>query len=410
MLSNSVQQSREFFIALQPIYDENLDTYAYELLFRSSEENRADVNCGDYATSQVIVTAFMDIGLDKLVGDKLAFINFTHGFLTGKHSIPFAKEKIVLEVLENVEIDSALIDAVTDLRKQGYNIALDDFEYEDSKISLIEQSHIIKVDIMHTDKEKLSRIVEKLASFEKILLAEKIETEEEFEFCKSLGFKYFQGYFLSKPKIVKYTTLVPNNILLLQILAKTQDPKVEFDELEEVISRDVGISYKLLRLINSAQFNLSRNVESLHQALVFLGIHEIKNWVSLIALSHIEGSPQELINMSMTRARMCKLLAEKANYENADVFFTMGMFSLLDVLMKKPLQDLLNALPFSGEFNKALLEHEGPMGKALGCAIAQEQGDWSQIQFDKLTLVEINGIYIDALQWSREICKQQLVV
>jgi len=406
MLSEPAEKTPEVFIARQPIYNANLETYAYELLFRSSDENEAIIEDGDYATSQVIVTAFMEIGLEKLVRGKVVFINFTQGFLTGAHDIPFSKEKIVLEILEDVVIDTELIDAVIELSKQGYVIALDDFEYDDSKIPLIEQCDIIKVDVLKIGIDVLPAVVEKLLPFKKILLAEKVETEEEFEICKQLGFKYFQGYFLSKPKVVKYTTLAPNNILLLQIMAKTQEPDVEFDELNELISRDVGISYKLLRLINSAQFNLSREVESLNQALVFLGMQEIKTWISLVALANIESTPQELTIMSMTRARMCKLLAEKSNYKNADVFFTIGMFSLIDVMMKKPLPDLLKLLPFSDDFNKALLEHKGPMGIALDCTIAQEQGDWGQVKFEKLTLVEINEIYLGALEWSRKVCKQ----
>jgi len=407
MLSSTVQQAPEIVIARQPIYDVSLNTYAYELLYRSSDENVATIVDGDHATSRVIVSAFMELGLDALVGEKLAFINFTQGFLCGKYEIPFSREKVVLEVLENVDINSSLINNVKELRKQGYLIALDDFEFEESKTELIELSHIIKIDVKQIGLEKLPDVVRQIAPFGKILLAEKVETEEEFEFCKGLGFKYFQGYFLSKPIVVKHKTLAPNNTLLLQILAKTQDPVVEFGELEELISRDVGISYKLLRLINSAQYNLSTQVESLHQALVLLGMKEIKTWVSIVALSNTEDStPQELTVMSMTRAKMCQLLAEKTQYKSSDVFFTAGMFSLLDILMKNPLQDLLNALPFSDEFNKALLEHKGPMGVALDCTIAQEQGDWNQVKFENLALADINEIYVDALKWGREVCKQ----
>ena len=405
-MSSEPENTPQIFIARQPIYDEYMNTYAYELLFRNSDANFANIEDGDKATSSVIVSAFMEIGLERLIGDKFGFINLTHGFLTGEHSIPFDKEKIILEVLEDVNVNNQLVSAVAKLRRKGYTIALDDFEYNESKADLVKQCNIIKIDLKQTTIDKLSAVVEQLKPFDKILLAEKVETEEEVEFCKNLGFKYFQGYFLSKPKVVKNATLPANKLVLLQLLAKTQNPGAEFDELESLINHDAGISYKFLKLINSAKFNLSKKVESLHQALVLLGLREIKTWIALVALSDIDIVPKEITTMTMVRARVCLGLAEKAGCDDPDIFFTIGMFSLLDVLMKTPMEVLLDALSFSETFNSALLLHDGIMGEALDCAIACEQGDWSKITFDKLTAVEINDVFVEAVEWSNEVCTQ----
>ena len=350
----------------------------------------------------------MEIGLKLLVGDKPAFINLPHRFIKEKHSIPFAKDKFILQILADSQMSADLLSAINDLRQNNFTIALDDLECHDSKKALIDQCEIIKVDIKNTAEESLSSQVKRLKAFGKPLLAKKVDSQVDFEQCKKLGFSYFQGSFLSEPKVVKYKTLPLNKTLLLEILAKTQDPDVEFSELEELISKDVGISFKFLRLINSANFGLSKKVESLHQALMLLGLKEIKSWVSLVALSNIDSVPQELTSMSIMRARMCKRLAEKAGYENADAYFTIGMFSLIDAIMSKTMKSILQSLPFPEEINDALLFQKGKMGAALDCAIAHEQGDWNMIRFANLTAAEISEIYIETLEWCRGI-RSQLV-
>ena len=409
MLLQTPEKAPEISVTRQPIYNINEETFAYELLFRHCDAEFSSIDDSDPASSQIIANVFMEIGLKLLVGDKPAFINLPHQFLKERHSIPFAKDKFILEILADSEIDDNLLKAVSDLQELGFTIALDDLSYESSygknKKSIIEQCELIKINITSISREELSDQVIQLKPFGKPLLAKSVETQEDFEFCKNLGFTYFQGNFLSEPKIVKYKTLPSNKLLLLQILGKVQNPDIDLVELEELISHDVGISFKLLRLINSANFGLSRKVESLHQAMLLLGMKEIKSWVSLVALSNIDSVPQQLTEMSMIRARMCKLLAEKSDLKNPDIFFTIGMFSLLDALMSKSMKSILKSLPFSDEINEALLFHKGPMGEALDCVIAHEQGEWNMIRFGSLTAAEINDIYIDTLEWYRGISK-----
>jgi EAL and modified HD-GYP domain-containing signal transduction protein len=408
MLLQRPENAPEISVTRQPIYNENEDTFAYELLFRKSDAEFSSIDDSDPESSQIIANVFMEIGLKLLVGDKPAFINLPHSFIKEKHSIPFAKDKFILQILADSKMDVDLLNAINGLRQNNFTIALDDLEYSDAKKGLIDQCEIIKVDIKNTEEESLSSQVKRLKTFGKPLLAKKVDCQADFEQCKKLGFSYFQGSFLSEPKVVKYKTLPLNKTLLLEILAKTQDPDVEFSELEELISRDVGISFKFLRLINSANFGLSKKVESLHQALMLLGLKEIKSWVSLVALSNIDSVPQELTDMSIMRARMCKRLAEKAGYENADAYFTIGMFSLIDAIMSKTMKSILKSLPFPDEVNDALLFQNGEMGAALDCAIAHEQGDWNMIKFANLTAAEINEIYIETLEWCRGV-KSQLV-
>lgn len=406
MLLSPSESAPEISITRQPIYDKNEDTFAYELQFRNSDAEFSSIDDTDPESSQIIANVFMEIGLKLLVGDKPAFINLPHNFLKERQSIPFAKDKFILEIVADKTIDTDLLGAITDLRQQGFTIALEDPELNDANTAVIEQCKLIKLDLTKNNREKLSGLVSQLKSFSKPLLAHKVNSQDDFEFCKGLGFTYFQGSFLNQPKVVKYKTLPLNKMLLLQILAKTQDPDVEFSELEELIGQDVGISFKFLRLINSANFGLSKKVESLHQALMLLGLKEIKSWVSLVALSNIDSVPQELTDMSITRARLCKRLAEKAGCSNPDAYFTIGMFSLLDAIMSKSMKSILKSLPFSEEINQALISHKGQMGEALDCAIAHEQSDWNMIKFANLTPAEINEIYIETLEWCRGIRSQ----
>ena len=414
MLLNSNNNLPEIYISRQTVYDVDQEVFAYELLFQENPETAAINNAddsssgevSDQATSQAVLNVFMEIGLNHLFGDKLAFINLAHSFLTENHAIPFPKDKFILVIKDGGKITPELMEAIPVLRQQGYTIVVDDFVYDDSKLKLIENCNLIRFDFLSISQDGLKEMVSILKPYEVELLVKNVDSQEDFEICKNLGVHYFQGSFLCEPKVVRYKTLSTNAALLLQILAKTQDPEVNFDELEELFSQDVGISYKLLRLINSANFGLSKKVDSIHQAIMLLGMKEIKSWIAMVALSNIDSAPQELTNMSMARAMMCRRLAEKAGCENVDSYFTIGMFSLLDALMGRPMEKLLAGLPFSEEFNLALTAHKGPMGEALDCAIASEQGDWNQIKFDKLSSLEINEIYLGVLEWSRGVSQQ----
>lgn len=406
MLLKPSGDAPEISITRQPIYDENEDTFAYELQFRNSDAEFSSIDDSNPESSQIIANVFMEIGLKLLVGDKPALINLPLNFLKERQSIPFAKDKFILEILADKKIDDDLLSAISDLHEQGFTTALKNLIPSDTNSSLIKQCGLIKIDITSRNQDELSSTCDRLKSLGKPLLANKVDSHDDFELCKKLGFTYFQGSFLNQPKVVKYKTLPLNKMLLLQILAKTQDPDAEFSELEELIGQDVGISFKFLRLINSANFGLSKKVESLHQALMLLGLREIKSWVSLVALSNIDSVPQELTDMSMTRARLCRQLAEKAGYSNPDTYFTIGMFSLLDAIMSKSMKSILKSLPFSDEINDALIYHKGQMGEALDCAVAHEQGDWNMIKFANLTPAEINEIYIDTLEWCRGVRTQ----
>ena len=395
----------DIFIGRQPIYDRSLDVYAYELLYRGSEQNRAVVIDGDQATSRVILNAFMEIGLNQIVGQRPAFINLTRGFLVDRDMM-LPADKVVLEVLEDVVVDEPLIRGVRRLCEQGYRIALDDFTLREELLPLVDLAHVIKIDVMALDRAAVREHVSRLRRYKTALLAEKVETREDFEFCRRLGFDYFQGYFFCRPSVIKGQGVPANRIALLHLLSELYKPDVDMRRLEELISHDVSLSYRLLRYMNSAFFSLPNKIESIHRAVVFLGLQVIKIWVTVIALSGIGDKPHELMTTLLVRAKMCELLASAMRRDGPEIFFTVGLFSGLDALLDAPMNRILDSLPLSDEIERALLHQEGPLGEVLRYALAYERGDWDAATCRDLDQSSIRDAYLGALAWADRAAKE----
>ena len=394
----------EVFVGRQPIYDRKLGVYAYELLFRSGEVNNSSgAVSADGATSQTIVNTFIEIGLEKIVGSRYAAINLTESFFLEEDKLPISPKQVILEVLEDIPVTDKLVQAVKRLHDQGFIIALDDYIYSPSHKPLIEMCQLIKIDIMALSRDELAEHVKLLKPFNKKLLAEKIETLEEFDLCMNLGFDYFQGYFLSKPRIVKSATLPQNKLAIMNILALLQDLDSDIDDIEEAISSDVAMSYKILKLMNSAFFNFNNKIESIKQALLLLGRKKLNSWASMTAMSKLDEQPSEMIHIAMTRAKMCELLAETANLKPVENYFTTGLFSALDILMENSLQALLKPLPISEDLREAVVNKEGIMGEALKCALAYETTDWDNVKFQNLTDNDIYIANVEAVSWANMV-------
>ncbi len=394
---------QDIFIGRQPIYNRDVELHAYELLYRHNKnQNSANIVDHDRATAEVVLNAFLEFGLDHLVGDKLAFINLPRSFLVGDLPIPFTSEQVVLEVLENIVVDEQIIHAVQQLRQAGYSIALDDFVFHESLRPLVENSGIIKIDMMSLPREQIAKHVAALREYPVSLLAEKVENHDDFAFARALGFDYFQGYFFCRPNIVAGHTLSTNRLSLLRLLAALQQTNPDINSITELVSQDVALSYKLLRRLNSAAFGLSRPIESIHHALVFLGLKHIKQWIALIALSNVPDKPNELMVLGLTRARMCEQLA-RTGQGNGEVHFTVGLFSVLDALLDTPMDELLRQLPLAEDLKQALLHHQGMAGRALSCAKAFERGEWEDAHYPSFTPDHLTEAYLNAVMWADEL-------
>jgi len=392
----------DFFLGRQPIFDRDLSVMGYELLYRSGEQAHAGPLNGDQATSQVILNSMVEIGLPELVGRHHAFINLTRNFLLNPELLPPPDGRMVLEVLEDIDVDAAVVDAVADLSRRGYLLALDDFEYRPELAPLVAQADFIKLDLLNLTEDRLQQQLTALSGFTGRLVAEKIEEREQFERCRELGFDYFQGYFLSRPSNVKGKRLPANRLATMGLLAKLQNPDAGVAELEAVISRDITLSYKLLRYINSAVFFGRRDIASIRHAIVYLGRNAIRSWATLIALAGVDDKPDALVITALMRARMCDRLAAATGMADTDAAFTVGLFSALDALMDAPLEELVRALPLSPEVCDGLLERSGALGELLTVALDYERGDWERLTGYVLSPGELTDIYVGATQWAEQ--------
>lgn len=390
-------------LARQPIFNTRMKVVAYELLCRSSHINRADFSNGDAASSQVLLNAFTELSINNVVGKHLAFINFTRNLL--QTPPPFDRKQLVVEVLEGQKVDAAMLHALKVLREHNYTIALDDFVLTPETQSLIPYADIIKLDVLQLSATEVVAHVKHIQPYGIKLLAEKVETYEMLEFCKAAGFDLFQGYFLARPQIISGRKMPDNKQSVLQLLAALQDPDVPVDKIEKMLARDTVLSFKLLRLVNSAAFGLARKVDSLKQAIMLLGLNKIKNWVNILAMSNLGDKPHELSVSALTRARMCELVANQLNGKaKADGFFTVGLLSTLDAFMDAPMATLLNSISLSQHINDAILKQLGNEGKVLEIITYYEKGEWDKIDWEYLATNNISAeklaqIYVETLEW-----------
>ncbi|MGD2073542.1 MAG: EAL domain-containing protein [Gammaproteobacteria bacterium] len=397
----------DIFIGRQPIYERNLEVYAYELLFRGTRANAARFSDGDQATSSVIVNTFMEIGLDNIVSQQLAFINLTRAFFVdqGTGAICLPRDRVVLELLEHIEADADVLEGVRRLSAQGYTIALDDFVFHERLRPLVRLADIVKVDVMAMDDTELRRQVRELRRHPLKLVAEKVETKEAFDFCLDLGFDYFQGYFFAQPQVIRGQRLPSNRLSVLNLLGRLQDPALTPARLVELIEHDTTFSPRILGYVSSAS-PLSQNIESIAQAVAALGPETVKAWVTLLALSKLHHKPAELLVTAMVRAKMAEALGRTLNTDHPESFFTVGLFSALDALMDNDMQGVLTQLPLAAHISDALLHYGGVHGEVLKCVLAYERSNWEQIRCERLRGSEIRDCYLAALRWAGDTNRQ----
>ncbi|GAB5500550.1 MAG: HDOD domain-containing protein [Pseudohongiellaceae bacterium] len=395
----------EIFIARQPIFDTQANVYAYELLYRSGTTNAAGVIDGNAASSQVILNAFIDMDIDEITESLPAFVNLTLDFLYGKLPLPLPPGALVLEVLEDIEVTDELVAALRDFSSAGYTIALDDYAFNGDRAELLDCVDIVKLEFPAFEADALREEVARLRQYNVKLLAEKVETQQDYELCRELGFDYFQGYYFSKPKVMSGQAIKPNRLPVLRALAILQDPDCDIDELEQLISNDVSMSYKILRIINSALYSIPRTIDSVKQAITALGLKAIREWMVIITLTDVDDKPRELVNLCLRRARMMQLLAEDTGL-NPDISFTTGLFSAIDALMDQKMQDVLSELPLADEVDAALLHQRGELGKLLLSVVSFERGEWDALNCTVEGLETLQQSYYEAIQWSQELFAQ----
>ncbi|TDI82051.1 MAG: HDOD domain-containing protein [Caldithrix sp.] len=369
----------EVFVARQPIFDRKQKVYAYELLFRSGfEQNFFDNSDGDASSKQVLTNSFLSIGMDTMTNGKKAFVNFTRKLLLDQVASIFPKDLMVVEILEDIEPDDEMVSACKKLKDLGYLLVLDDFVFAPGYENLINLVDIIKVDFIQTQGTERGTVIHDVGASRIEYLAEKVETQEDFEQAVDLGYSYFQGYYFSKPQIIAGHDVPAHKLNYLQILNEINQPEVDFDELEKVFKQDLSLSYKLMNYMNSVHFGFKNKIRSIKHALSLLGIDESKKWLSLFALQIIgKDKSEELLSMSLIRANSCEMIAPLIGCKNrASELFLMGLFSMIDALLDQPLEGILAKLPLADDIKKALLGEKNQMGDVFELVVNYEKGDW----------------------------------
>lgn len=391
------------FIGRQPILDSQGRLYGYELLCRDHSGKVAIIGNGDRESTRMLHDAVFNVGIDRLTKSNRAFINVTRALIMSDLIESMPSANIVLEVLETVEVDAALLQRLERLRKRQFMIALDDFVLSEERAGLLDLADIVKLDVRALRPAELQIHADLLQRRNLTLLAEKVETREEYDHAVKLGFKLFQGYYFAKPELYTARTLLPNRLAVLELLARIGDPDATIADLAALIRNDVAMSVAVLRSANAASMGLRARIDSVDRAVVTLGLRAIQNWAGLIALARLDSQPTSLLTTVLVRARTCELLSSATGRENPSAYFTVGLFSLLDVMMETPMDTLLEKLPLAENLKSALRTQEGDHGAALKCVTSMELGDMAGVIFGTLEVAHATACYQQAIIWADEL-------
>ncbi len=403
----------ELLVARQPIFNAHLQVCAYELLFRSSLKNEYDGSEGDMATSKVISAVFGSPDSERLLAGKRAFLNFPRTLLVQEAASVLPPKSTVIEILETVEPDTVVVEACRRLRAQGYQLALDDFVPQTAPHPLIPIADFLKVDFRASSPEEQKRA----ARFgnQLHLLAEKVESREEFLRALGQGYAYFQGYFFARPEILSARQIRGTKLNYLRILCELHHPELDFDKLTALLKREHALAYKLLTFVNSALFSRREPIESIHQALTFVGEDAVRKWLKVVGLLDLTSDkPAELAVNTLVRARFSELLAGCAGLKSrSEDCFLMGMFSRLDAMLGRPLEELLRSLNLHEEITRALLDQPRAgdrLPELWQVVVAYEAANWNEVDrlaaALKLKTTVMGTAYTAAVTWADTVCSQ----
>ncbi len=400
------------YVARQPIFNRKQNTVGYELLFRDGESNAYPSHIeANRATYRLIIENFLSLGTNPAIKSSRCFINFPYQSLIRRLPYSLSRNKIIIEVLETCEPTDELLEAIKELHSNGYMIALDDFTLTPEWHRFLPFAHIIKLDIRDMGVESACELVReyRYKKSKHQFLAEKVETAEEFRAVKKAGFKFFQGFFFSRPEMIKTEYLGPEQIIALRLFHEVCKSEPNFERMETIISQDVSLSYQLLSFVNNQSTRLEVPISSFRQALIYLGQDKLKMFVSLVVASYVSSNkPRELYNLSLQRAQFCEQMSRYPPFAKyGQQGFMIGLLSIIDALFDRPLDILLETLPITDIVKRALLHREGEFGTLIAMEECFERADWQGIEdlcyHLKVSVDEVKWHLIEAQRWSSEV-------
>ena len=396
------------FLARQPIYDADRRIHGYELLFRRNADGPADVTDGTSASAQMLLNAVVDIGLEKLAGTELLFLNCNREVLMLEPFIP--PERCVLEILETVDLDREVLDRIALLRRRGYRIALDDFTLEGKLAAAVPLADYIKIDVLALSEEETARHVNKVRRPGMLLVAEKIESESRMEFCRSQGFDLFQGYFLRHPETMRGETIPTGKLAALRLISACQDPDSSVQSVSAMVSVDISMTYSLLRLANSALFGRSRAVKSVEAVVTWMGTEYLTRWATLLALASDRGCPLAYLGTALQRGYMCEALAAAHGDAGTQSSFLVGLLSTLDSILNVPMEEILEQVRLTGEIREALEQHRGELGRLLAYTLAYESGATETLERSGIDSGFLRDAYWQSIEQAEEALRELAVI
>jgi len=410
-ISEAEDSTLDIVIARQPIYDKQLKVHAYELLYRnSSQKNSCDEKDGDFATASVIASAFLSCGIESLTDRKMGFINFTDALLSIDSIKTLPARYLGIEILESARPSPELLRACSELYDLGYTIVLDDYKIGSPSEEFARYAKIIKVDFLNSTDEQAWSVVKKYKSKGIKFIAEKIETKEAYEKARAYGYDYFQGYYFSRPAIIKSTLISPLHINVLRVLSLLRDEDCNINDISEVIKYDPGIAHKLYRLANSVAYGTGQKVNTLNDAIMRIGFSELRVWMFfMLTYSMYSEKPNELVKQSILRAKAAEEICNQKKLGDSPGFSLMGLFSLLDTILDAPLETILRNIPMPEMLKEALINPGRDMyGAAINVIRAYDRADWDEAEQSgehiDLSLNEYGKIYMDSVIWCDSKC------
>lgn len=394
------------FVARQPILDSNQQVFGYELLFRDGVENFFQSPDAEAAARSTLDSTLL-MGLDVLCDGHRAFINCTRDLLLKDGITLLPTGQTVVEVLETVPVDDLVIAACQRLKAAGYLLALDDYVAKDPREKLVEHVDILKVDFELTSPAEQTQLIKRFAPAGKQMLAEKIETQDQFAAAQRMGYQYFQGYFFRRPEVLRSREIPTNQANYLRLLAEVAKDQIDLRKVELMIKAEASILYRLLRYLNSPVFGMRNEVHSIRHALAILGEREIRRWIRLVTLvSAGMLKSSDLLLSALVRARFCELVASRIPRTQSDLFLV-GMFSMMDAILELSMEEILEKVPLDRDIKSVLLGGGGHLQPVYELMLAHEAGNWeaAKVSAQRLHLAEreTGELWWQALQWGRQV-------
>ena len=386
----------DYLLSRHPIFKSKVEVAGYEIRSNAVGDKAVDA-------SRATLSLLSGDGFSHIVGTHLCFVNLTRETLEDQSWQQIPRDKIVLAYFGDFAPSGDVAAHLKELMGGGLRVALSGHLNPESLAEVAAKAYALKLDVASIDPGELEKKFVELKNYNVPLLADRVDTYDDLEFCRELGFDLYQGRFIARTATVAEKDIPVNRMAMMRIMSKLLDPNLVIPDLAKTISLDAALSYKLLSYSNSAAVSLPRNVTSIDHAVRLIGLDRIRTWASVLLLSTVEDKPRELMTIALVRGKMCELLSKSVKNAQTESYFSAGLLSVIDALLDAPMEKAVAGLPLVEDVKAALIHKSGSIGQALRCAIAYENADWEEVQFYGMASGPIRDAYVESITWARNL-------